>query len=207
MATPIVRTIGLVDALPVWLQWYVRPSGDNTTFTSFPWIGFVFAGAAVGVLLAGVREPRGERRRLTALGVIGALVIAAGFYAASRPSIYAESSFWTTSPAYFAIRAGILMTALAVMFAAEQAVGAPAPLRMLAYLGRSSLFVYWIHVELVYGYASWPLRRHLPLWGTAIAYVIFTLLMILAVRLRDRLVDRWQKRHKQITFQYKAEAV
>src|SRR4029077_20872053 len=43
MATPVVRTLGLVDALPVWLQWYVRPSGDNTTFTSFPWIGFVFA--------------------------------------------------------------------------------------------------------------------------------------------------------------------
>src|SRR5207248_302365 len=96
MSTPIVRTLGLVGALPVWLQWYVRPSGDNTTFTSFPWIGFVFAGAVVGVLLAAERKPRGERRLLTAIGVIGALVIAAGFYAASRPSIYAGSSFWTT---------------------------------------------------------------------------------------------------------------
>jgi uncharacterized membrane protein len=207
MSTPIVRTLGLVDALPVWLQWYVRPSGDNTTFTSFPWIGFVFAGAGVGVLLAACREARAERRLLTAIGATGALVVALGFYAASRPSIYAESSFWTTSPSYFAIRAGILMTALAVVFAVEQAAGAPAPLRLLAYLGRSSLFVYWIHVELVYGYASWPLRRHLPLWGTAIAYVLFTLLMLLAVRLRDRVVDRWRKRRQQITFRYKAEAV
>ena len=41
----------------------------------------------------------------------------------------------------------------------------------LATLGRSSLFIYWIHVELVYGYASWMWRHRLPLWGTAIAFV------------------------------------
>ena len=32
----------------------------------------------------------------------------------------------------------------------------------LATLGRASLFIYWIHVELVYGYASWFWRRRLP---------------------------------------------
>ena len=208
MATPVVRHIGSVGALPTWLQWYIRPAGDNTTFTSFPWIGFVFAGAAVGALLAAVQEPRAERRLLTGVGVTGALVIAGGFYAASQPSIYADASFWTTSPAYFAIRAGVVMTALAVMFALEQIV--PAPSRapgLLARLGRSSLFVYWIHVELVYGYASWPLRRHLPLWGTAIAYGCFTLLMVGAVLLRDRVVEQWRKRSQQTTFQHKATAV
>ena len=97
------------------------------------------------------------------------------------------------------------MTALAVMFAVEQLAGSsPVPaLRMLARLGRSSLFVYWIHVELVYGYASWLLRRQLPLWGTAIAYVLFTLLMRRAVLLRDRLSIAGGIA-KQITFQYKS---
>jgi len=208
MATPIVRHIGGVEALPIWLQWYVRPAGDNTTFTSFPWIGFVFAGAAVGALLAAAREPRAERRLLTAVGVTGVLVIALGFYASSLPSIYADSSFWTTSPTYFAIRAGLVMAALAVLFAVDRVVAAPpAALRMLAHLGRSSLFVYWIHIELVYGYASWPLRRQLPLWGTGVAYVLFTLLMAGAVLLRDRVVEQWRSRKKQITFQRKAEAL
>ena len=36
-------------------------------------------------------------------------------------------------------------------------------------LGPHSLFIYWIHVELVYGYSSWLWRHRLPLWGTAIA--------------------------------------
>ena len=208
MTTPLVRHLALVDRLPPLLQWYIRPSGDNTTFTSFPWIGFVFAGAAAGTLLTAVNTGRGERRLLTAIGVVGVLTVAGGFYAASLPSIYPDSSFWTTSPAYFAIRAGVLMTALALMYAVEQALGASAAaLEALARFGRGSLFVYWIHVELVYGYASWMLRRSLPLWGTAIAYVAFAALMFGALVLRDRIAGRWRSRNKQITFQYKAEAI
>jgi uncharacterized membrane protein len=195
MVTPLVRTAGIIDVLPTWLQWYVRPAGDNTTFTSFPWMGFVFAGAAVGVLLPAARERRQQRRLLTGVGLAGAVIVAAGFYAASLPSIYAHSSFWTTSPTYFAIRAGVLMTALALVFALDELVSAPGlAFAMLGRLGRSSLFVYWIHVELVYGYATWAIRRRLPLRGTGVAYVLFTLLMLGAVLLRDRLAEAWRRR-------------
>src|SRR5262245_37172690 len=40
MATPLVRTASWVDALPPLVQWYIRPAGDQTTFTLFPWAGF-----------------------------------------------------------------------------------------------------------------------------------------------------------------------
>ena len=131
--------------LPRLVQWYIRPAGDNTTFTSFPWIGFVFAGAAVGALLTSVWEKPSERRLLTAIGAAGVLLIAGGFYAASRPSIYADSYFWTTSPAYFCVRlpSGPLTTMAALFWAGEivEVVAAPVPtLRMLAHFGRSSLF-------------------------------------------------------------------
>jgi hypothetical protein len=56
------------------------------------------------------------------------------------------------------------------------------------------LFVYWIHVELVYGYASWLWRGRLPLWGTGLACVAFSVLMYRAVLLRDWLVVRWRLR-------------
>ena len=49
---PIVRTMGAIDRLPLWVQWYLRPAGDLTMFTTFPWAGFVFAGAAVGAVLS-----------------------------------------------------------------------------------------------------------------------------------------------------------
>ena len=61
-------------------------------------------------------------------------------------------------------------------------------------MGRNSLFIYWIHVELVYGYASWGWRHRLPLWGSAIACVLFCVLMYRAIGWRDQLVGKWRHR-------------
>jgi succinate dehydrogenase hydrophobic anchor subunit len=56
-------------------------------------------------------------------------------------------------------------------------------------MGRASLFIYWIHVELVYGYASWLWRGQLPLWGALAAFMVFAALMYAAIGLRDWVVD------------------
>ena len=228
MLTPIVRAAHAVDTLPIWLQWYARPAGEFTIFTLFPWAGFVFAGGAVGALIAAAREERAERRLHAILGTVGVALVTLGFYAAGRPSIYTSSSFWTSSPTWFAIRLGILMMALTVIYGCEavfaglkgratpeRALGRATPAAVvqgsaradvaqgfspaidpLATLGRSSLFIYWIHVELVYGYASWMWRHRLPLWGTAIAFVLFCVLMYRAIGWRDQAVSRWRNRSR-----------
>jgi len=185
----------------------VRPFGEFTIFTLFPWAGFVFAGGAVGALIAAAGEARAERRLHAILGAIGVALVILGFYTAGRPSIYSASSFWTSSPTWFAIRLGILMASLTVIYACEAAIAAwrgrvarPVPQGLgaaidpLARLGRSSLFIYWIHVELVYGYASWMWRHRLPLWGTIVACVLFSLLMYRAIGWRDQVVGRWRNR-------------
>src|SRR4051812_42733937 len=56
MVTPLVRATPAVDALPIWIQWYVRPFGEFTIFTLLPWAGFVFAGGAAGALIAAARN-------------------------------------------------------------------------------------------------------------------------------------------------------
>jgi uncharacterized membrane protein len=216
MLTPIVRTSSLVGALPIWLQWYMRPAGDLTIFTLFPWAGFVFAGGAVGALLAATRDERAERRLHFILGAFGAVLIAFGFYMAGRPSIYRVSSFWTSSPTWFAIRVGILMIAVSAVFAASLISHENTKTRdqnhlfrafvlswqvPLTRLGRSSLFIYWIHVELVYGYATWLMRGRLPLWGVVAAFAAFCAAMYGAIVLRDRLVDGWRIRRLRQTAQ------
>ena len=75
------------------------------------------------------------------------------------------------------------------------------PIDPLARFGRSSLFIYWIHVELVYGYATWPIRARLPLWGVVVAYAAFCAVMYGAIVLRDRLVDGWRIRRVRQTAQ------
>ena len=204
MATPLVRETTIVNALPIWVQWYIRPAGEHTTFTGFPWVGFVFAGAACGSVLAAA-ERVDERRVHIGLALTGAALVAFGFYASALPTIYARSSFWTSSPTWFAIRLGILQLALSAFFLVEQVMSRESWRRAqsgsrvarlalfwhrpLETLGRNSLFVYWIHVELVYGYASWLWRRRLPLWGTALGWLAFSVgmywLVILSTDFRD----------------------
>jgi len=194
LLTPVVRASSLVNDLPIWVQWYLKP-GAEATFTALPWAGFVFAGAAVGALLVLAREDARERRLQMSLAAVGGSLVAAGFYASTLPTIFRESSFWTSSPAFFVIRVGILMLAFAAIYALAHLAGRHGmELRPLSRFGRSSLFVYWIHVELVYGYVSWPLHARLPLWGSFLAYVLFTALMYAAVVLKDRIVARWSRR-------------
>jgi hypothetical protein len=65
-------------------------------------------------------------------------------------------------------------------------------LAALQTLGRASLFVYWIHVELVYGYASWLWWRRLPMWAVAAGYAALCVLMYRAIGWRDRVVRWWR---------------
>jgi uncharacterized membrane protein len=207
MFTPVVRAAEVVDALPLWLQWYVRPAGEFTTFTLFPWAGFVFAGAAAGALMtAGA-----ETRLRVAFGLGGAALIAIGWYGSSRATIYTVPVwFWTSSPSWFAIRVGIMLVALAALSAvAAGLVGRVGRVGLaglvgqvghvgsgIARFGRASLFVYWIHVELVYGYASWLWRQRLPAWGSVAAWLLFTALMYGTVVLRDR----YRARRRAVAF-------
>ena len=192
MSTPLVRMATWVNALPVGVQWYVRPAGDLTNFTLFPWAGFVFAGGAAGLLIAAARDQRAEMRVLLSLAAAGTALTALGFYGASLPAIYRHSSFWTSSPTYFAIRTGVMMLALTATYALDRlAARRGSSLPWLERLGRRSLFVYWIHVELVYGYATWPIRHRLEIWETTIAWLAFSLMIYGFVVLRDRLVARW----------------
>ena len=190
--TPLARTAAWVSVLPPAVQWYITPSGNHSTFTLLPWAGFVFAGAACGAALTAADRLR-EGRALAWVAAVGVLLALVSYGSSFRPSMYPASFFWTTSPTYFGLRVGLVMVALSVLYAATPvAMLVPAAWQVLARFGRHSLFVYWVHVELVYGYATAPLHHRLPLWGTGLAYVAFTGVMYWSISIRDRVVAWWQ---------------
>jgi uncharacterized membrane protein len=151
--------------LPDPIEWYLRPVPNRTTFTLFPWAGFLTGGALAGELLEAVRGESGERRLQAWLFVAGLAGIAGGYVAALQPSIYANAQFWTSSPTFFFIRLGIVVMSIPVAWAIGLAW------EPLVTLGRSSLFVYWIHVEMVYGALTLPLRHLLP-WELSVSAAI-----------------------------------
>ena len=61
----------------------------------------------------------------------------------------------------------------------------------LTQLGRTSLFIYWIHVELVYGLISRPWHRALTLFQAFIAYVIVCVLMLACSIAKERIARRF----------------
>jgi uncharacterized membrane protein len=189
LLTPIVRTTRILDALPDPIEAYLRPVyGSN--FCLFPWLGFVFAGAMVGALLDDVRSPWTESR-LNAwfFGLGGALAIGA-YRASFLPSPYAHSEFWVSSPSYFLLRTGILIVLVPIAYVWEKVAvrGSWSPMEQV---GRNSLFIYWIHVEMVYGLISLRIHHsltHRQAWGAYAAFVVF---MLLCSTAKDRVVRWW----------------
>ncbi len=55
--------------------------------------------------------------------------------------------------------------------------------------GRTSLFVYWVHVELAYGLPSRPLHKALSFHGAVLACAIFTLGMLALAMAKSRYWD------------------
>ena len=191
--TPSVRSAAWLAPLPDYLEAYLRPVRGLANFTVFPWAGFVLAGALAGALLAPARDERAERRLNVWFGVTG-LGLLAGAYAASYlPPVFGPSYFWTSSPAFFAMRVGILTLALPLAFLwARRPTGHH--WSWMQQFGRTSLFVYWIHVEMVYGTLSQSLHRALSLPQWAVAYVLFLAFLLGVSVLKDRAVRTWRGR-------------
>ena len=191
LLTPIVRITPALNWLPDPVEWYFRPTPGRTNFTLFPWAGFVFAGAVIGVVINEVGS--GTRAwRAQAWMAAGAVLLAVAAYRASfLPSLYAKSEFWTSSPAFFFLRVGLLTLTIPLAFWWDRAPwrGIISQWSPVETLGRASLFVYWVHVELVYGFFSRPLRRALEFDDVLLAYLMFTVFLLGLVLLKDWLVD------------------
>ena len=188
LLTPIVRAAPVLAWLPDPIEWYFRPSPGRTNFTLFPWAGFVFAGAAVGLTMDSVRPAR--RLQMT-LFVTGVGLVWLAYEASFRPPLHRGSAYWTTSASFFLLRVGLLILLLPLGYLWEHA-----PLRRklsnwspLEDLGQASLFVYWIHVEMVYGFFSRPVRRALSLEGALAAYALFTVFLLGLVRLKNWITE------------------
>jgi uncharacterized membrane protein len=192
--TPPVRAVGWLGALPDPIEGYLRPRPGFTNFAIFPWTAFVFAGAAIGVMLDGARTQAAERRLNLQLALGGAALVIASYAASYLPSPYERSDFWTSSPAFFLLRAGVLTAAVGAAFAWYQRPGAASAFSPLQQMGRTSLFIYWIHIELIYGLVVRPIHKSLTLGQAWIGVLIFSICMLLLSLAKDRIASRFEVR-------------
>jgi uncharacterized membrane protein len=193
LTAPYIRGFPF-SGVPDPIRAYIVPVQGLSNFVFIPWIGLVFAGACLGVLTDAASTPPSERRLAASLALVGTVLSVGAYAAASLPPLDARSSFWTTSVSYFLMRVGVMTAATAIAYwwttrAAGREAWSP-----MVHLGRSSLFIYWVHVELVYGIVSRPLQHNLTLGRAAIAYVLFVALMLGCATLKERVALRWAPR-------------
>jgi uncharacterized membrane protein len=182
----------LLAPLPDPIEWYLRPFAGVTTFTLLPWAGFLLGGGAVGLWIDSARTSRDERTLNAWLAIVGTLVAVGGYAASYLPPIYAQTEFWTSSPTFFFVRLGLVIALVPLAYVLN-AVRTPLRSAMQEF-GRSSLFVYWIHVEMAYGVISTPLHRRLPVAWAIAGWALLTLLLFGLVRIKHRL-ERHQIGH------------
>jgi uncharacterized membrane protein len=182
--TPIAWAAAWPKWIPTALVAYVDGRTPFSLFPLLPWAGFTAVGVAAGLALARARASAREARTLawmTALGA-AAVPVALALDARTRP-LALPYDFWRTSPSFFLLRSGLLLVLLGLAFLWARAPWArgPSPLRQL---GRTSLLVYWLHVEVVYGVMSLGFRHRLGSLEAALGLGVVTLMMLLISLLR-----------------------
>jgi uncharacterized membrane protein len=168
--------------LPPQISAYFVPSFQYFAF--FPWAAFIAFGLSIGSALRLIK-PEHINRMMQWGTLAGLALILGGQYFSNLPySLYPKSDFWLNSPGLIVIKLGVVMLFLAFTFVwTEYAVGA-ASWSWIRQLGTTSLLVYWVHIELVYGrwFGSW--KESLSNIQCAVGAVIVIALMLALSLLR-----------------------
>ena len=200
LAAPLVWTV----ARPTWLPWPLESYFDGVhnlkkpqswLFPIFPWAAFAFTGLAFGFTLLRDWARRHEGVTFMSAAAVGGLMIVAGKWLDSRPQIYPVYDFWRTSPNFFLIRVGILLIILFASYAWCRWLAGGWGFSPLMQLGQTSLLVYWVHIEFVYGRVSILKKHATTIVGASLGLAIISLFMLLLslvrTRLKARKVELW----------------
>ncbi|HMK23576.1 MAG TPA: heparan-alpha-glucosaminide N-acetyltransferase domain-containing protein [Terriglobales bacterium] len=146
---------------PAWLPWPLESYVNGVhnlgvpqpwLFPIFPWSAFAFAGLSVGFLLFSDWARERETTVFLATAVAGGLLIQSGRWLdAAAWQLYSRYDFWHTSPNFFLIRVGLLLIILSASYTWCRWGAGDWGFSPLIQLGQTSLLVYWVHIEFVYG--------------------------------------------------------
>ena len=187
---------------PRWLPWPLESYIDGVhtfgqpqtwLFPICPWAAFAFVGLALGFLLFSDFAKKKEAWFFVAVGVGGAVACALSLVLDAAPvRLYPAAiyDYWHTSPEFFLMRCGVLPVLLFLVYAWCRWGWAQKGFSPIIQLGNTSLLVYWVHIEFVYGrFSILPKGQCSILKATAGLLTIFLAMLALSL-----LRTRWKKR-------------
>jgi len=184
-ASPLVSMLPW-NVVPAVVKSYIAP--DYNAFGFFPWAAFLAFGMSAGSLIRMLHREHLDRAMQWS-AVLGVVLVVGAYYASNLPySLYPHSEFWLDSPAQILIKLGVILMALPFAFVWTE-YGAKPGWSWVRQFGTTSLLVYWVHIELVYGRWLWFLKTNLDVSQTvlvAVAVIVGMLLLAVAKTYRKQ---------------------
>ena len=174
LASPLISGLNW-SGTPDILRNYIIP--DHLYFGFFPWAAYVAFGMSFGSVLRRVKaEEEPTAMQWTAWGGI-ALCFAGLFFANTALTGYTNSDFWLNSPSLVLIKTGIVLMLIPFAWVWNLG-GASEKWSWVRQFGVTSLLVYWVHIEVVYGRELGVFKETLSLAQTITMAVGVILLML-----------------------------
>jgi uncharacterized membrane protein len=185
---------------PDWLPWEVESYINGVhnlgqpqawLFPIFPWSAFAFAGLALGFWLFSDSVVRSGAIAFAGMGIAAMVLIEVARWLDNSPyHLYATDDFWHTSPNFFLIRVGLLWLILSGAYFWCRWGAGQWGFSPLIQMGQTSLLVYWVHIEFVYGRFKILPRQAETIAGASVGLLIISLAMLLLSVLRTRFEGR-----------------
>ena len=182
---------------PAWLPWPLQSyingchnlgAPQAWLFPIFPWSALAFAGLAAGFLLFSEWARAHATRALVISGISGAaLILVARAFDHSSIHLYRVYDYWHTSPNFLLTRVGILLVIALLSYAWCRWGLATWGFSPLIQLGQTSLLVYWVHIEFVYGRFSILPKRAVGIRAASSGLLTIFLMMLVLSLLRTRI--------------------
>lgn len=197
LLTPPLWTTWRPKFLPWPLESYINGvhvfnEPQHWLFPIFPWAAFAFAGLAAGFLLFSRFAQEQEARFFAMVAGLGVATIAFSILFDRLPvQLYAVYDYWHASPEFLLLRCGVLLLVTSFAYAWCRWGLALKGFSPAIQFGKTSLLVYWVHIEFVYGRLS-ILPKHKCGIGLATLGLCAIFLGMLALSL-------WRTRRKKRT--------
>ena len=162
-------------------------------FPIFPWAAFAFAGLACGFLLTSDSAKRLEWRVFLLAGGAGVVLIGCGkLFDSGAFQLYRVYDFWHTSPNFFMIRLGLLFLMILAVYVWCRWGLAQRGFSPMIQLGQTSLLVYWVHIEFVYGrfHILQPRGQRIAGASAGLIAIFLAMLMLSVLRTRWKMPSR-----------------
>jgi uncharacterized membrane protein len=200
MATPPLWT----TLRPRWLPWYLESyingvhiynKPQSWLFPIFPWAAFALAGLAVGFLLFSDWSSGNPGIAASLLGAGGvAMYYLSAWLDALPVHLYAVYDYWHSGPDYVLARVAILSVLTSIGYAWCRWGAGQRGFSPLIQMGRTSLLVYWVHIELVYGRFSILPKGSQTIRAASVGLLVVFVAMVLLSMARTR----WKKQGAEL---------